>query len=288
MLPSWLDEYYTDNCRSAQGEEIQPSGRTALAEIGSLTVEFTRLTQLTGDPKYFDAVQRITDKLDLSQNTTKLPGLWPTFVDANSLQFDESDFTMGGCADSTYEYLPKEHILLGGQTDQYRQMYIKAFKSMKENLLYRVMTQEEDQHILFTSNVQIMRGGHLRNVHHFHDHLKCFLGGMVGIASRVFNRPEDLSIARGLTDGCIWAYDQSPTGIMPETMKLVPCEEMDNCPWDPKKWYNEVMGYSLTTREHIEKAEEVIEFEKISPGVISFRDPTYKLRFAPRHIPSLC
>lgn len=250
-----------------------------MAEIGSLTVEFTRLTQLTGDPKYFDAVQRITNELDLSQNTTRLPGLWPTFVDADRLQFGESEFTMGGCADSTYEYLPKEHILLGAQTTQYRKMYINAFESMKENLLFRAMTRDEDQQILFTSNVQVMKGGHLRNVLYLHDHLKCFLGGMVGIAAKVFDRSEDLSIARGLTDGCIWAYDQMPTGIMPEAMKLLPCEDMHDCSWDPRRWYKEVMGHSVTSREHIEKAQEVIESEKIPPGVLSFHDPTYKLRF---------
>lgn len=265
--------------RSAQGEEIRPSGRTALAEIGSLTVEFTRLTQLTGDPKYFDAVQRITNELELSQNNTRMPGLWPTFIDADRLQFGESEFTMGGCADSTYEYLPKEHILLGAQTDQYRQMYIDAYESMKENLLFRAMTREEDQQILFTSNVQVMKGGHLRNYQYIHDHLKCFLGGMVGIAAKVFDRPDDLEVARGLTDGCIWAYDQMPTGIAPEAMKVMPCEDIHDCPWDPKKWYNEVMGYSMVTREHVETAEEVIEYEGIPPGVLSFRDPTYKLRF---------
>lgn len=244
-----------------------------------MTVEFTRLTQLTGDPKYFDAVQRITNELELSQNTTRMPGLWPTFIDADRLLFSESEFTMGGCADSTYEYLPKEHILLGAQTDQYRQMYINAYESMKENLLFRTMTKDESQQVLFTSNVQVMRGGHLRNNMYIHDHLKCFLGGMVGIAAKVFDRPDDLAVARGLTDGCIWAYDQMPTGIAPEAMKVMPCEDIHDCPWDPKKWYNEVMGYSMVTREHVEKAEEAIELEKIPPGVLSFRDPTYKLRY---------
>lgn len=249
--------------------------------MGSLTVEFTRLTQLTGDPKYFDAVQRITDELELSQNTTKIPGLWPTFVDANKLEFSGTDFTMGGCADSTYEYLPKEHILLGAQTEQYRTMYTNALEAMKDNLLARVMTKDEKRQILFTSNVQVMRGGHIRNVLYLQDHLKCFLGGMVGLAAKVFDRPDDLPVARGLTDGCIWAYDQTPTGIMPETMKLLPCDDIRDCPWDPHRWYDEVMGYSLTPAERTEKAQEVIEFENIPPGIIGYRDATYKLRYAP-------
>jgi len=79
-----------------------------VAEIGSLTLEMTRLSQLTGDPKYFDAVQRIMHLMDEQQGKTKLPGLWPVIVDAEKLDFTKGHgFTLGGMADSAYEYLPK-------------------------------------------------------------------------------------------------------------------------------------------------------------------------------------
>jgi len=265
--------------RSAQGEEIEPSERMALAELGSFSVEFTRLTQITGDPKYFDAVQRISDELEWSQNATRIPGLWPVWVNADQLKFDMGEFSLGGCADSAYEYLPKEHILLGGQTDQYRDMYTMAIEAIKENLLFRTMTKDESRKILFTADVRALRGGELQYVQHVQDHLKCFLGGMVGIGAKVFDRSEDMAIARGLTDGCIWGYDQMPSGIMPEIMKVSACEDMDNCPWDEDRWYNEVMASPVNTPEGREKAREVIELEGIPPGVLSLRDPTYKLRF---------
>jgi mannosyl-oligosaccharide alpha-1,2-mannosidase len=57
--------------------EQLPPDKVSLAEIGSLTLEFTRLSQITGDPKYFDAVQRVTDILELSQDKTRIPGIWP-------------------------------------------------------------------------------------------------------------------------------------------------------------------------------------------------------------------
>jgi len=49
-----------------------------IAEIGSLTLEFTRLSQVSGDPRYYDAVQRIMDVLEAQQDLTNLPGcgLW--------------------------------------------------------------------------------------------------------------------------------------------------------------------------------------------------------------------
>lgn len=93
---------------SAEGQDHQANSMTCSAEIGSLTLEFTRLSQLTGDAKYYDAVQRIVDVFESQQNDTKLPGMWPIWVDANRLDFaNYPTFSIGGMADSLYEYLPK-------------------------------------------------------------------------------------------------------------------------------------------------------------------------------------
>lgn len=51
--------------------QVAPDGML-VAEIGSLTLEFTRLTQLTGDPKYYDAVQRVMNVFEEQQEKTKL------------------------------------------------------------------------------------------------------------------------------------------------------------------------------------------------------------------------
>jgi mannosyl-oligosaccharide alpha-1,2-mannosidase len=93
---------------AAEGVAQEAPENILVAEIGSLTLEFTRLSQLTGDARYYDAVQRIMDIFDTQQNTTKIPGLWPVVVNAKTEKFNEyGGFTIGGMADSTYEYLPK-------------------------------------------------------------------------------------------------------------------------------------------------------------------------------------
>lgn len=48
-----------------------------------MTVEFTRLAQITGNNTYYDAVQRITNALEESQNESNLPGMWPMIIDAS-------------------------------------------------------------------------------------------------------------------------------------------------------------------------------------------------------------
>ena len=125
--------------QEAESEEHDQSSpvEAILAELGSMTLEFTRLTQLTGDPKYFDAVQRITDLFKAEQNSTNLPGLWPLRVhpQAENLHIGDT-FTMGGQADSLYEYLPKQYLLLQGRDDDYRTMYEFALDTAKNYLAF--------------------------------------------------------------------------------------------------------------------------------------------------------
>ncbi|KAK0109929.1 hypothetical protein ONS95_002598 [Cadophora gregata] len=100
-----------------EGASQEAHDSVLVSEPGSLTLEFTRLSQVTGDPKYYDAVQRVMDLFDAQQDKTKLPGMWPVVINLkNSDVSDYGGFTIGGMADSVYEYLPKQHILLGGGT----------------------------------------------------------------------------------------------------------------------------------------------------------------------------
>jgi mannosyl-oligosaccharide alpha-1,2-mannosidase len=52
-------------------------------------------------------------------------------------------------------------------------------------------------------------------------HLAFFSGGMRALDSQLFNLPDHLNIVSKLVDGCIWAYNALPLGIMPETFHRV-------------------------------------------------------------------
>jgi len=98
-----------------------PSRSIVVAVLGSLSLEFTRLAQITGNQKYFDAIQRVMNELEKWQDVTILPGMWPAMVDSTRVNesialgspFEEGEelFTLGALADSTYEYLPKVRFL---------------------------------------------------------------------------------------------------------------------------------------------------------------------------------
>jgi mannosyl-oligosaccharide alpha-1,2-mannosidase len=261
----------------------RPARNTLLAELGSLSLEFTRLTQVTGDPKYFDAIQRVTDNLESAQSQTAIPGLWPMVVDADNLIFDDTRFTVGAMADSTYEYLPKEHLLLGGRTKQYQRMYEAAIEPIKNYLLYRPLTKNGED-ILLSGNVH-SAGSRTPTLDGQAQHLTCFIGGMVGIGAKIFGRKDELSTARKLTDGCIWAYDSMPTGLMPEVFYTVVCDDKDNCPWDEKKWLAEVRRAASRRGQVIEPGDDGDEYSRqlisetgVQPGMTVINDPQYYLR----------
>ena len=353
-------------------------------------MEFTRLAQLTKEPKYYDAVARITNELSVWQNNTKLPGLWPLKVDAsgckkpdasstmnsqNSPSDDSRDtipssasqpilendkaetghipeddshvgtngglvkssandaigappqdatsskssstaddrsrskvantkrqvgeedathniktvkndandtpvcepqglasppgssrevFSLGALADSAYEYLPKEYMLLGGLEDGYRRMYEMAMEAAQKYLLFRPMLPEE-------RNVRLLgtleTSGHLDNSSDLvlqpeGTHLSCFAGGMFAIGAKIFNREGDMDIARRLTDGCVWAYETTPTGIMPERYLTVPCESQGQCEWNETLYLQTANTYLGPAQGHSDASKQTISDNK--------------------------
>ncbi|KAK4988652.1 hypothetical protein LTR66_007258 [Elasticomyces elasticus] len=380
------------------------STRVVLAELGSLSVEFTRLAQLTREPKYYDAIDRITDAFQVWQNSTRIPGMWPIYVDASgcekpaqiahsvsngpsqatighemvgqdviaglpvqhngdgkavpadveadtqvrppteasnkmsednepggmigsdlgrskvsywddsvdkgkrlaeidakaqldaskhkrqldgmidtpaggknvkllngSLAYDARDlhskdrlgtksgqdvcvpqglsspssfggeqYTLGGMSDSVYEYLPKEFILLGGLESKYQSMYEKSVETIIDKLLFRPMTPENHD-ILMSGTWRAFsepdKNGLYGNLSPNGEHLTCFAGGMFALGAKIFDRPGDLEIGTKLTEGCVWAYDATATGIMPETFLAVPCENSNDCMWNETRYW---------------------------------------------------
>ncbi|KAJ5929504.1 CAZyme family GH47 [Penicillium verhagenii] len=331
------------------------SSKAGLAEIGSMSLEFTRLAQLTQKDKYYDAIARITNELEALQDQTSIPGLWPIKVNAqgcakyntpqhnyrghgapstsreepraeeepvpvvktpteastemhnstttttvphkhyaaptdlssylNLVSRDVSDdfseaepayyhhssssdtpevqvqekcdgglrmptayrdnkYSLGGMADSTYEYLPKEYLLLGGANDQYKKMYKKAIDAARKNLLFTPMVKgkHDIRFMASTSGVELAsKSPDIPSVLMYESHhLTCFLGGMVAVGAKAFGIDGDMELAAKLTDACVWAYESTTTGIMPERFQMLPCDKDRSCEWDQARFDNEV------------------------------------------------
>ena len=226
----------------------------------SLSLEFTRLSQLTGNPKYYDAISRVTDFLERTQDQTKLPGMWPRTINFRGENLLESGFTLGALADSLYEYLPKMAALLGGGAARYERMHRTAMEVVVDHLLFRPMRPDarKSDDILFAGDAVVRT----ERVEHVPEgqHLSCFTGGMFALGGKLFNTPEHVVIGERLARGCAWAYESFPTGLMPEIFGMVPCDSIDGpCPWNQTLWE--------------EKGD-----PRLAKGFSNARDPRYILR----------
>ncbi|KAJ4295924.1 hypothetical protein N0V88_004626 [Collariella sp. IMI 366227] len=221
------------------------------AAVGSLSLEFSRLSQLTGNPKYYHAIDNIKKALARTQDSTNLPGMWPIFVDLQNNFFTSgTSFSLGASADSAYEYLSKMHILLGGLDPTYQKLHTKAMATAQNHLLFRPMLplsspSSPTPDILFSGTA--LSNGQIIELLPEVQHLGCFAGGMFALGGRLFHNAEHVTVGERLARGCAWAYAAFSTGVMPEVSEIIPCQKDANrakiddglgvlCAWNETQW----------------------------------------------------
>ncbi|PTB41487.1 glycoside hydrolase family 47 protein [Trichoderma asperellum CBS 433.97] len=247
-----------------EGGGLLVEGAVVSASPGTLSLELAHLSQVTGDMKYYSAVAQLMDVFYQGQNQTSVPGVWPMNINMNAKDVVQgSSFTLGGCADSLYEYLPKMHQLLGGGEPKYDIMSRTFLKAADQHFLFRPMLPDEDD-ILISGNVNINSEGK-PVLDPETEHLACFVGGMFGLAGRLFGNEGDVERGIKLTNGCVYAYRAFPTGMMPERIDFAPCKDRAHCPWDEEYWIQE-RDKRNEWREHLPK------------GFTTAKDPRYLLR----------
>lgn len=268
--------------------EDQMAPKTALiSEIGSLCMEFSKLSQLTGDMTWHDAAQRISNQIELGQSQTYLPGMWPVVIDASKtpIEFKGETFTLGGMSDSLYEYFPKQYILLGGMLDQPRKLYEGFIDNAKQHLFRRALNPGNIP-ILFSGDARVKSpNDEQREVINTAraQHLTCFAGGMVGLAAKAFNRPADMDIAIQLTNGCVWSYSATQTGIGPEIFNFVACDPdttKDDCQWSEERWLESLKDHWRKGRTGVkdDAMQEIVDARKLPRGMLDIYDRKYILR----------
>lgn len=256
-----------DNAKEGSGLVVEPS--VVSASPGTITLEFTRLSQITGDNKYYAAVSHVMDMFYEQQNKTKLPGMWPMMVSmANQDAISGYQFTIGGNADSLYEYLPKAHALLGSADASSRKYEIMARTFMDtaiNHLFFRPMTPKQDD-ILISGNCDVLENG--PSLDPESEHLSCFIGGLYALGGRLFSNATYLDAGAKLARGCIYAYKSFPTGIMPERYNMVKCPGPD--PKKPCKWDEDLYAAECEKRTQYRKT--------LPKGFTTAKDPRYILR----------
>ena len=240
-----------------------------------MCLEFTRLSQITGDSKWYSVVQPLEDLLAQQQHDSELPGMWPIWINTRTETLSKSagdmtEFSLGGASDSIYEYFSKMHLLLEGALPMYQELHESSVATAIDHLLFRPMTPK-DHDILFPGILK----------HHKTDppyldprgqHLTCFAGGMLALGGKLFSNPAHVELGRKITNGCIWAYESMPSGCMPEAFLLYPCASRESCHWDYTAWTSAIATYEAAHPNGPETG------PSLQPGFVTIEDKHYNLR----------
>lgn len=235
--------------RKARDGDLVPDTRVSFAAVATLSMEFTRLSQLSGDPKFYGVIDNLKHELNWTQDTTRLPGMWPMFVNLrNGFVVEGSTFTLGGQSDSGYEYLPKMYALLGGLDETYATMHKKAMATAERHLLFRAMIPDGGRHsppdVLFSGTAFVTEKQRPKTIELIPrlQHLGCFVGGHFALGGRLFGLDDHVTVGEQLARGCAWAYGAMPSGIMPDVATLIPCKataSREQCDWNEERWNTE-------------------------------------------------
>ena len=231
------------------GALLQRSTVCTLSGVGTLQMEFSKLSTITGDARYnasaraalsrvFAAqkefVQRQSKKKDtegsqgLGHAVTRPLALFPIAYDLNTgeTRSDEEYFTTGSGSDSFYEYLLKVYLLEGATDDELLHVYTAATDEILHYLVKNVtvpvreMKRHPAQAHAPAAIVTSLLDGFMT---YRMEHLSCFLPGMFalgahigkkkGIPELIQRSEEHMVAAEKILRTCLSFYDLSPTGL---------------------------------------------------------------------------
>ena len=107
-------------------------GCTAVAEAGTCQIEFRTLTMLTNLSRYDKAGTRAFTAIEKG---LPVDGLVPVFINTTTGRWATRHLSIGGLADSYYEYLLKQYLLTNRTELRYKLHFKKAVNSIIDKLL---------------------------------------------------------------------------------------------------------------------------------------------------------
>jgi mannosyl-oligosaccharide alpha-1,2-mannosidase len=187
-------------------------GIAVTAQVATLQLEMRYLSHLTGDMRYWHAVEQVMDVLE---RLAPVDGLVPAAIHIYTPKFEGEEITLGARTDSYYEYLLKQWIQTNGTETRYIHMYDRAIRGIHEQLLSHTIPNG----FVFISERYF--GEYVPRM----EHLACFLPGSLALAyhyrqhetTKHVTRGKMLETAEALLKTCTSMYERMPCGLAPET-----------------------------------------------------------------------
>ncbi|XP_044009305.1 mannosyl-oligosaccharide alpha-1,2-mannosidase IA-like isoform X2 [Aphidius gifuensis] len=219
-IPHSLINLYTGRSRN---HGWASSGCSILSEIGTMHLEFSYLSDITGNPifrKKVEQVRRVLKDLD------KPKGLYPNFIHPETGKWGQHHISLGGLGDSFYEYLLKAWIQSGKEDTEAKKMYDEAIAAVVEHM---IMTSKGG--LTYLSDLRYDRPDHKMG------HLACFAGGMFALGAQVNENEvsnQYMDIGAELTNTCHESYIRSATKLGPEAFHFIEGNEARSLKNDEK------------------------------------------------------
>ena len=189
------------------------SGKTNIAEAGTVQLEFLYLSQVTGDKSYGEKALGVLDKIWESNEEHK--GLIPVDIRVTDGMATSDHLKFGATGDSFYEYLLKLYLFMKYDDNagalKYRDMFDTSMRSLIDKLVLKTSATN------LTYIAEFVHG----KIYHKMDHLVCFAGAMLALGgAKAFDKPnmEYFRVGEEITYTCRNFYTRMASGIAPEVI----------------------------------------------------------------------
>ena len=222
-----------------------------LATVGTLVLEWARLSDLTGNPVYGNLARRAEEYLlkPSPPESEPFPGMVGSRVSIENGTFGDSVGSWAGGTDSFYEYLIKMYVYDPDRYGFYKERWVAAVESSMTYLVSHPTTRPDLTFLaMYSGNETYFYSGHRRFpspppvswagglprgiANMGPAKVACFNGGNFILGGLVLSEPRYTDFGLELIKSCRETYLQTSTGLGPELFQW-----QDNAT-SPDAWNN--------------------------------------------------
>ncbi|KAG6296209.1 hypothetical protein E4U46_002879 [Claviceps purpurea] len=216
------------------------------AGFGTLVLEWTRLSDLTGNKTYAELAQKAQKYLvDPTGVPQGYPGLVGITVNITTGQFTDNLGHWGGGVDSYYEYLIKMYLYDPKEFGHYKDRWVEAANSTMEHLASHPSSRHDVTFLAEYNDTRIIPSS---------QHLASFAGGNFILGGLLLNEARYIDFGITLTESYYETYVQTASKIGPEVFRWIPAGNNTAPPAEDAAFYAKA-GFWVTYKDYVLRPE---------------------------------
>uniref|UniRef100_A0A914MF67 alpha-1,2-Mannosidase n=1 Tax=Meloidogyne incognita TaxID=6306 RepID=A0A914MF67_MELIC len=186
-------------------------GCSILSEFGSIELEFSFLSKITGNDTYLLKCRKLREYVNKLE---KPDGLYSNYLNPNTGKWCQRHISVGALGDSFYEYLLKVWLFDEKRDKKLWETYKNAILAIEKKLLFK----SKPSNLWYFAEMKGTRTEHKM------DHLACFTAGMFALQSLhetdINQRAHYLELAEKIGETCHESYNRTITKLGPESFRF--------------------------------------------------------------------